>query len=149
MHNAHVCLTGLAKAGVQYAKNILNGQLFDKAMREAYSYAQVHLANGKVLDALIPGKEIISHKFTQLSNVTFNTAKSYIDEIGKKYADQMTNSTKLAEQVSTTDLKKILEIPPQAKGIPADVAKYADEALVEIREVSGKALEEFNNMKFW
>ena len=118
-------------------------------MREAYSYAQVHLANGKVLDALIPGKEIISHKFTQLSNVTFNTAKSYIDEIGKKYADQMTNSTKLAEQVSTTDLKKILEIPPQAKGIPADVAKYADEALVEIREVSGKALEEFNNMKFW
>lgn len=149
VHNAHACLTSLAKAGVQYAKNILNGQLFDKAMREAYTYAQVHLANGKILDALIPGKEIISHKFSQLSNITFDTAKGYIDEIGKKYADQMTKSTKLAEQVSTKKLNKILEIPPQASEIPPKVAKYADEMGVEIREISGEALEAFKNTKFW
>ena len=62
VHN--VCLLALAKAGVKYAKNILNGQMFDKAMSKAYTYSQMHLANGKVLDDLIPGKEIISHKFT-------------------------------------------------------------------------------------
>ncbi|WP_131539878.1 polymorphic toxin-type HINT domain-containing protein [Pedobacter nototheniae] len=148
VHNG-ACLYQLAKAGVQWAKNILNGQLFDKAMSKVYALSQVHLANGKVLDAMVAGKEIISHKFTQLSEINYDTAKGYIDEIWKKYADQMTKSSKLKEQVSTSELKKILEIPPQAKGIPADVAKYAEEAKVEIREISGEALETYNNTKFW
>lgn len=147
VHN--VCLLALAKAGVKYAKNILNGQMFDKAMSKVYTYSQMHLANGKVLDALIPGKEIISHKFTQLSDITLDTAKKYIDEIEKKYADQMTNSSKLTEQVSTQDLAKVLEIPPQAKEIPADVLKHASDNDVVIREISGDALEIFNKTKFW
>lgn len=149
VHNAIVCLRNLAAAGVKYAKNILNGQLFDKAMREAYEYVQIKMVNGKVLDVLVPGKEIISHKFTQLSEIAEKTAKGYIDEIGKKYADVMTDSKKLADQVSTEKLKKILEIPPQVKEIPEEILTHADNAKVEIREISGKALEEFNKMKFW
>lgn len=61
----------------------------------------------------------------------------------------MTNSTKLTEQVSTKELKQVLEIPPQAKEIPADVLKYAEEMKVDIREVSGEALKMFNETKFW
>ena len=148
VHNG-ACLYQLAKAGVQWAKNILNGQLFDKAMSKVYALSQIHLANGKVLDAMVAGKEIISHKFTQLSEITYDTAKSYIDEIGTKYADQMTKSSKLKEQVPTKTLKKILEIPPQAKGIPAEVAKYAKKMNIEIREISDEALEAYNNTKFW
>ena len=93
--------------------------------------------------------ELISHKFTQLADIKLETAKSYIDEIGRKYVNQMTNSKKLEDQVSTEKLKHVLEIPPQAKGIPEEALKYADRMKVEIREISGEALEQFNNMKFW
>ncbi len=163
VHNAKVCLVALAKAGVTYAKNILNGQMFDKAMRKAYGAAnsQIKMAptivkkkgkdivkKGKVLDVLTD-VEIISHKFTQLSEITEKTAKRYIDEIGAKYANKMTNSTKLLEQRSTKFLDKILEIPPQKNGIPKEILDHAEEAGVTIREISGKALEEFSKMNFW
>jgi len=42
-----------------------------------------------------------------------------------------------------------LEIPPEIKEIPADVAKYAKDAGVTIREISGEVLEAFKNTKFW
>ena len=148
VHNATVCFADLAKAGVKYAKNILNGQLFDKAMRQAYEYVQIKMTNGKVLDALVPGKEIISHKYTQLSEITTQTAKSYINEIGSKYENVMTASTKLEDQIMTTG-QKILEVPPQLKDIPDEVLKYAKRNKVKIREVSGEALKAFNRAKFW
>lgn len=150
VHNAKVCLVALAKAGVKYAKNILNGQMFDKAMREAYGAAssQIKMANGKILDVL-KNNQLISHKFTQLSEITEKTAKSYIDEIGKKYANQITKSKKLAEQLNTSEMKKILEIPPQKNGIPDEILKYAKKKGVKIREISGEALEQFNKVKFW
>ncbi|MDO7135918.1 hypothetical protein [Algibacter lectus] len=148
VHNAEICLRDLAKAGVKYAKDILNGQMFDKAMREAYEFAQIKMANGKVLDALIPGKEIISHKFTQLSEITTKTANSYINEIVKKYDNVLTASTKLDEQIVTSG-KKVLEIPPQIKDIPPEVLDAAKEADVVIREISGEALKAFKKVKFW
>ncbi|WP_062060930.1 hypothetical protein [Aquimarina longa] len=87
--------------------------------------------------------------YTQLSEVTFNTAKKYIDEIGNKYANQATKSRKLTNQTRTDDLKQILEIPPQKNGIPDEILKYADRKKVEIREISGEALKQFNKVKFW
>ena len=72
--------------------------------------------------------------------------KKYIDEIGNKYANQTTKSRKLAEQVDTKKMKQILEIPPQKNGIPEEVLKHAKKKGVEIREISGKALEEFNKI---
>ncbi len=155
VHNAKVCLTALAKAGVKYAKNMLNGQLFDKAMRKAYGAAnsQIKMANDKILDVLT-NKEIISHKFTQLSDVTFDTAKKYIDEIGNKYANQTTKSRKLAKQVSTRGKKQILEIPLQKikNEQYQKLVEYAwKEKRVKIREISGEALEQFNKIqpKLW
>ena len=149
VHNAKICLRDMAKAGVKYAKNILNGKMFDKAMQKAYgtSNSQIKMANGKFLDVLT-NKEIISHKFTQLSDVTFDTAKGYINEIGKKYIG-LTDSRKLTSQIQTDYLQKILEIPPQKNGIPDNVLKYAERNFVKIREISGEALKEFNKMKFW
>ena len=146
------CLLMKAKAGIKYAKDILNGQLFDKAMRKAYKYSQIKLSNKKVLDVLVPGKEIISHKYTQLgkdTGISFNTAKKYIDEIRQKYANQMTESRKLSKQVSTKDLKKILEVPPQKEAIADDIVKYASDNDVQIRQISGEALKVFNKIKFW
>ena len=140
-------MAGLAKAGVKYAKNILNAQLFDKAMRKAYGAAnsQIELVNKKRVDVII-NNELISHKFTQLSEVTFDTAKSYIDEIGRKYANQMTDSRKLKKQFRTDKLTQILEIPPQKNGIPKEVLDHAEKMGVEIREITGKALEEYNKL---
>ena len=148
VHNAKICMSALAKAGVKYAKNLLNGKLFDKAMRKAYgaSNSQIKLVNGKVAD-VIKNNELISHKFTQLSNINFDTAKGYINEIGRKYANQTTKSRKFAEQKSTKGMIEILEVPPQKDGIPKEVLDYADKVGIEIREISGKALEEFNNIK--
>ena len=140
-------MAGLAKAGVKYAKNILNAQLFDKAMRKAYGAAnsQIELVNKKRVDVII-NNELISHKFTQLSEVTFDTAKSYINEIGRKYANQTTNSRKLKKQFRTDELTQILEIPPQKNGIPKEVLEHAEDAGVIIREITGKALEEYNKL---
>ena len=142
-----MCLLGLAKAGVKYAKNILNAQLFDKAMRKAYGAAnsQIELVNKKRVDVII-NNELISHKFTQLSEVTFDTAKSYINEIGRKYANQTTNSRKLIEQKSTKEMTHVLEIPPQKNGIPKEVLDYARKKNIEVREITGKALEEYNKL---
>ena len=79
----------------------MNGNLFDKAMKEAYEYTQIHMANGKVLDAFVPDVEIVSHKFTQLKNIKFDTAKGYVNELVKKYGNEMTDSRKLEKQIST------------------------------------------------
>ena len=132
-------------------------------MRAAYgaSKSQIRMAStviikkskkitkkGKVLDVLT-NTEIISHKFTQLSKIQFNTAKGYIDEIGKKYANKLTNSKKLTNQISTRKRKQILEIPPQKNGIPQNVLDHAKKNSVKIREVSGEALKQYNKMKFW
>ena len=148
VHNASVCLKLLAEAGVQYAKNILNGQLFDKAMQKAYDYTQIKMINEKVLDAMTES-EIISHKFTQLKNIKFDTAKGYIDELVKKYGETTTKSKKLKIQRDTKEMKKVLEVPPQKGPIPQEIFDYARRNGVKIREISGKALEAFNNTKFW
>ena len=77
----------------------------------------------------------------------WTTTGHYINEIGSKYANQTTKSRKLTKQVSTRNRKKILEVPPQKNGIPKDVLEYAKKKNVEIREISGKALEEYNKIK--
>ncbi len=61
----------------------------------------------------------------------------------------MTNTRKWIEQLDTSEMKKILEVPPQAKEIPQNVLKHANKADIRIREISGEALEQFKNMKFW
>ena len=153
VHNAKVCLNNLAKNGVKWAKNILNGQMFDKIMRKAYGKlnTQIHLVNGKILDA-ITSNSFISHKFTQFSDITFKTAKSYVDEIGKKYASQEAKITaRITTKVTTKGKKAILEVPPQkVKGEAWDaIVKYADDAGIEVREISGKTLEVYNKYKKW
>lgn len=148
VHNASVCWRELAEAGVKYAKDILNGNLFDKAMQQAYDLTQIRMANKKVLDAMTE-TEIISHKFTQLKNIKFETAKGYINELVNKYGNQVTDSRKLEKQVETTKLEKVLEVPPQKEPIPQDILTHAKDLDVTIREISGKALEAFNNTKFW
>ena len=140
VHNTKICLMELAQAGVKYAKDIINGQRFDKVMAEVYDYTQIVMKNGKRVDAIVPGREVISHKFTQLADIQLDTAKGYISELVTKYSDEMTNSKKildgLGEQVSTKKLRNILEVPPQLKAIPQEILDYADQEDVIIREIS-------------
>ncbi|GAL82652.1 probable hemagglutinin-related protein [Algibacter lectus] len=86
VHNA--CLFTLARNGVKYAQDILRGIRFNKIMEKRLVDGIHELWTKGMksrLDTLIPGKAIISRKATQLADVTFDTAKKYIDEFGKKY----------------------------------------------------------------
>ncbi|TWM27109.1 hypothetical protein CHCC14821_1515 [Bacillus paralicheniformis] len=68
------------------------GNNFNKENRPRYPYNEVELeakeVGGKkyVVDSYAPNKEIVSRKFTQLSEVQEKTAKSYLNEITKKYS---------------------------------------------------------------
>ena len=60
------------------------------------------------LDSFLKGGgEIISRKATQLHDITFETAKGYIDEITKKYAGKSIQNTTRAGAKKMTG-KKIL-----------------------------------------
>lgn len=67
------------------------GNKFNKENRPRYPYNEVELeakeVGGKkyVVDSYVPKEEIVSRKFTQLSDVQENTAKRYLSEIIQKY----------------------------------------------------------------
>ena len=106
-------------------------------------FNEVVLATGKRLDSYIPGKEIVSRKFTQLGNVAVDTAKGYIDELATKYAPGtvIKNTTRNADAIAQGGEKlageMILEVPKQTKQIADEVIEYADEVGVKIRDVLG------------
>ena len=79
------------------------------------------------LDSYVPGKEIVSRKYTQLSEVSEETAIRYLKELSDKYApgsiiaDVPSNRTGLNKGIFEVnqgrDLKgkMIFEVPVQAK----------------------------------
>lgn len=85
--------------------------------------------------------EIVSRKFTQLSDITEATATSYIREAVNKYpagasiAKVPSSGTLGGEQLRGSN---ILEIPPQIKPIPQSVLNSAKQANVMIRDTNGK-----------
>jgi len=112
----------------------LEGQKFNFENHGRYPENEVRLENGKILDSYKPRKEIVSRKFTQLSDIKPETAKSYINEIDSKYApgEGIKGGGELAGD-------EILEVPVQKAPIPEDLLKYADSRIppVTIRDVTG------------
>ena len=139
---------------------------FNKAHAKFYPYNEVYLEAPKKainlpegaptkhqyvrLDSYVPNKEIVSRKYTQLSEVSEETAIRYLKELSDKYAP----GTKIADVPSNIsganagifkanngkvlDGQMILEVPVQKKPIPQNVINYADKLRIKIRNTNNK-----------
>ncbi|WP_249260865.1 hypothetical protein [Virgibacillus pantothenticus] len=124
------------------------GNKFNKENRPRYPYNEVELeakkTGGKkyVVDSYKPSREIVSRKYTQLSEVQEKTAKSYLNEIIKKYSSgsKISNGTFNPNALKGGRLKGelILEVPVQTKAIPQKILDEATKNRIIIRDVKGK-----------
>jgi len=123
------------------------GNTFNKERAGAYDFNEVYInkpdGSGYYrLDSYNPNSgEIVSRKFTQLSDVQENTALKYINEIPAKYPAGGT----IANVPSSGDLggqllrgQYYLEVPVQVRPIPQSIFNAADKAGVLIRDINGK-----------
>ena len=140
---------------------------FNKARAKFYPYNEVYLEAPKKainlpegsptkhqyvrLDSYNPHTgEIVSRKYTQLSEVSEETAIRYLKELSDKYApgsviaDVPSNRTGLNKGIFEVnqgrDLKgkMILEVPVQDKVVPRRVIDYANKHYIKIRDINGK-----------
>ena len=138
---------------------------FNKARAKFYPYNEVYLEAPKKainlpegsptkyqyvrLDSYVPNKEIVSRKYTQLSEVSEETAIRYLKELSDKYAPE----TKIADVPSnisganagifkenrgrTLHGQMILEVPVQKKSVRESILKYARDNNIQIRDING------------
>jgi len=95
--------------------------------------------------------EIVSRKYTQLSEVSEETAIRYLKELEEKYApgsiiaDVPSNKTGVNRDIfkenngNILDGQMILEVPVQKKAeIPPNVLDYAKKHYIKIRDIKDK-----------
>ena len=140
---------------------------FNKARAKFYPYNEVYLEAPKKainlpegaptkhqyvrLDSYNPHTgEIVSRKYTQLSEVSEETAIRYLKELSDKYApgsiiaDVPSNRTGVNKgifELNQGDKLKgqmILEVPVQGKVVPKRVIDYANKHYIKIRDINGK-----------
>ncbi len=139
---------------------------FNKARAKFYPYNEVYLEAPKKainlpegaptkhqyvrLDSYNPHTgEIVSRKYTQLSEVSEETAIRYLKELSDKYApgsiiaDVPSNRTGVNKGIFDVNGdnvfrgKMILEVPVQKKSVPESILKYAREKKIQIRDING------------
>ena len=93
--------------------------------------------------------EIVSRKYTQLSEVSEETAIRYLKELSDKYApgsviaDVPSNRTGVNKGIFDVNGdnvlrgKMILEVPVQKKSVRESILKYAREKKIQIRDING------------
>ena len=139
--------------------------IFNKARAKFYPYHEVYLEAPKKainlpegaptkhqyvrLDSYVPNKEIVSRKYTQLSEVSEETAIRYLKELSDKYApgsviaDVPSNRTGVNKGIfefNQGDKLKgqmILEVPVQKKSVRESILKYARDKKIQIRDING------------
>ena len=140
---------------------------FNKARAKFYPYNEVYLEAPKKainlpegsptkhqyvrLDSYNPHTgEIVSRKYTQLSEVSEETAIRYLKELSDKYApgsiiaDVPSNRTGVNKgifELNQGDKLKgqmILEVPVQKKSVRESILKYARDNNIQIRDINGK-----------
>ena len=122
------------------------GAEFNRVNRARYPANELEVTdkagNKFRVDSYNPGKgEIVSRKFTQLSEVKPETGVGYLRELPRKYPSGATisesgfNPKTLRGQRLTGDL--VLEVPVQKSPIPKAVLEYANNNGIIIRDVSG------------
>ncbi|VWD13659.1 Rhs family protein [Burkholderia lata] len=123
------------------------GNAFNAERSSAYPYKEVYVnkSTGQGyyrLDSYNPSLgEIVSRKFTQLSDIKTQTAVSYINEIPVKYSvnagiANVPSSGGLGGQLLRGQY--YLEVPVQVKPVPQSVLDAANKAGVLIRDVNGR-----------
>ena len=139
---------------------------FNKARAKFYPYNEVYLeAPNKAinlpegsptkhqyvrLDSYNPHTgEIVSRKYTQLSEVSEKTAIRYLKELSDKYApgsiiaDVPSNRTGVNKGIFDVNGdnvlrgKMILEVPVQRKSVRESILKYARDNNIQIRDING------------
>ena len=139
---------------------------FNKARAKFYPYNEVYLEAPKKainvpegsptkhqyvrLDSYNPHTgEIVSRKYTQLSEVSEETAIRYLKELSDKYApgsiiaDVPSNRTGVNKGIFDVNGdnvlrgKMILEVPVQKKSVRESILKYAREKKIQIRDING------------
>ena len=103
------------------------------------------------LYSYVPNKEIVSRKYTQLSEVSEETAIRYLKELEEKYApgsiiaDVPSNKTGVNRGIFKKNKgnvlrgQMILEVPVQKKAeIPPNVLEYANSHRIKIRDIKDK-----------
>ncbi|GIG29855.1 hypothetical protein [Cellulomonas marina] len=107
------------------------------------------------VDSYDPGEAIVSRKDTQLAEVKPSTARSYIDEVVRKYNPSNSGLRVLGTDSNAAQFgdrspqivgrplrgQMTLEIPVQPGGVPQAVLDYADRWNVRIQDVTGRVYE--------
>jgi hypothetical protein len=139
----------------EWLQKILDGNEFNKIRSTSYPNNEVYLIKPKDnskyvrLDSYKPGKEIVSRKYTQFSDIEEATGIKYVQELRDKYpagtkiADVPSNKTGGANASLQGNINNgiagqmILEIPVQKNGIPQVVINYAKNEGIIIRDIFG------------
>jgi filamentous hemagglutinin len=144
-----------------WLQQIVRGNWYNKARLFDYPYHELYIVNPAGgyfrLDAYDPGKAIVSRKFSQLSEVSLETAIGYIDELLSKYPQGAVignvTTSKLQTGGAPTDASiagegslggqvlsgtPILEVPTQWNPVPKAVTEYAEAHGVTIRSDWGQ-----------
>jgi predicted DNA-binding antitoxin AbrB/MazE fold protein len=128
------------------------GNAFNKEREPHYTEKgggnELTLGNDKRVDSYVPGKEIVSRKHTQFSEIKEETGIDYVRELDNKYSPgEVVKDTQHArDQIGDhagTPLRgdKILEVPPQNGDIPKSVLDEAERRGITIRDTNGKVYE--------
>jgi hypothetical protein len=97
------------------------------------------------VDSYVPDEEIVSRKYTQLSDVQESTANGYLRELANTYgpgtvvADTPTNRRDLGDDAIGLPMSgdMILEVPVQTNGVPPAVLAEARRLGIIIRDENG------------
>lgn len=160
-------VTGQSPAAKQggmpdWLRQILQGHFYNKARLFDYRYHELYIINPAGgyyrLDAYNPGSEIVSRKFTQLWDVSPETAFAYLDELVKKYpvgaviADVPSSGVQTGGLPTDKSLagqklsgRPILEVPYQVRPIPPAVIEKAESLGITIRDDFGNVYTNPNN----
>ncbi|MGL6094837.1 MAG: polymorphic toxin-type HINT domain-containing protein, partial [Fimbriiglobus sp.] len=154
-HNARRCgpdlgdqnLAPAASSKPEWLRRLDAGNDFNRAQAGRYPHNEIYVArpDGEGyyrLDSYNPRTgEIISRKYTQLSDVTEATGVAYINELANKYppgtviADVPSSGTLAGQRLRG---QMILEVPVQTTPIPRTVLDVATQKRIVIRDINGK-----------
>ncbi|MFI9823832.1 PrsW family intramembrane metalloprotease [Streptomyces sp. NPDC052013] len=120
------------------------GRRFNIENWPRYPANEVYLENGKWLDSYLPGKEIVSRKRTQISQIAPDTFKNYLREISQKYkaGTKIPDTPKARAKYPHLIGKPLkgkyyLEVPVQSQPVPEWALREAARHGVIIRDVQG------------
>ncbi|MWA12966.1 hypothetical protein E5671_28005 [Streptomyces sp. BA2] len=120
------------------------GDQFNRDNWHRYPANEITLENGKRLDSYRPGKEIVSRKLTQISEIKKSTFKNYMREITQKYSrgTKIPDTPKARNEFPKLIGKPLrgeyyLEVPVQSEAVPDWALKEAMKSRVIIRDIIG------------